>query len=47
MQFFLLQLRFLLYFLLGVFTLGIWWIWLLPKYYVAIALFFLELSKAE
>jgi uncharacterized membrane protein len=47
MQFFLLQLRFFLYFLLGVFTLGIWWIWLLPKYYVAIALFFLELSKAE
>ena len=47
MQFFLLQLRFFLYFLLGVFTLGVWWIWLLPKYYVAIALFFLELSKAE
>ena len=34
-----------LYFIAGVFTLFIWWVWLLPRYSVAYAGFYEELKK--
>jgi len=34
-----------LYFIAGVFTLFVWWIWLLPKYSIAFAGFYKELKK--
>jgi len=40
-----LTLRAILYFILGVFTLFIWWIWLVPRYSVAFAGFYEELKK--
>jgi uncharacterized membrane protein len=40
-----LGLEFGFYLLVGLFTLGIWWIWLIPKYYVAYAVFYEELKK--
>mgnify|MGYP001458713166 FL=1 len=45
MQLFMLTLRAMLYFILGVFTLFIWWIWLVPRYSVAFAGFYEELKK--
>ena len=44
-QFFMLNLEALLYFIAGVFTLLIWWIWLLPRYSIAYAGFYEELKK--
>ena len=44
-QFFMLNLEALLYFITGVFTLLIWWIWLLPRYSIAYAGFYEELKK--
>ena len=44
-QLFMLTLRAILYFILGVFTLFIWWIWLIPRYSVAFAGFYEELKK--
>ena len=44
-QLFALNLEFLFYIILGVFTFFIWWIWLLPRYSVAIAGFYEELKK--
>ena len=44
-QLFMLTLRAILYFILGVFTLFIWWIWLVPRYSVAFAGFYEELKK--
>ena len=44
-QLFMLTLRAMLYFLLGIFTLFIWWIWLIPRYSVAFAGFYEELKK--
>ena len=44
-QFFILNLEALLYFIAGVFTLFIWWIWLLPRYSIAYAGFYEELKK--
>ena len=44
-QLFMLQLEAALYFIAGVFTLFIWWAWLLPRYSVAIAGFYEELKK--
>lgn len=45
MQLFTLTLRAVLYFILGVFTLFIWWIWLVPRYSIAFAGFYEELKK--
>ena len=45
-QLFMLTLRAILYFFLGIFTLFIWWIWLFPRYNVAFAGFYEELKKA-
>jgi len=44
-QFFMLNLEALLYFIAGVFTLLIWWIWLLPRYSIAYAVFYEELKQ--
>jgi uncharacterized membrane protein len=44
-QFFMLNLEALLYFIAGVFTLLIWWIWLFPRYSIAYAGFYEELKK--
>jgi uncharacterized membrane protein len=44
-QFFMLNLEALLYFIIGVFTLFIWWVWLLPRYSVAYAGFYLALKN--
>ena len=44
-QLFMLNLEFFFYIILGVFTFFIWWIWLLPRYSVAIAGFYEELKK--
>ena len=44
-QLFMLTLRAILYFFLGIFTLFIWWIWLFPRYNVAFAGFYEELKK--
>ena len=37
LQLFMLNLEALLYFIAGIFTLLIWWVWLVPRYYVAYA----------
>ena len=39
-----LGLRYILFFILGVFTLGIWWLWLIPQAYVSFAIFYKELK---
>ncbi len=39
-----LGLRYILFFILGVFTLGIWWLWLTPQMYVSFAIFYKELQ---
>ena len=39
-QLFMLNLEALLYFIAGIFTLLIWWVWLVPRYYVAFAGFY-------
>ena len=39
-----LGLRYILFFILGVFTLGIWWLWLTPQMYVSFAIFYKELK---
>ena len=44
-QLFMLNLEALLYFIIGVFTLFIWWVWLLPRYSVAYAGFYLALKN--
>ena len=44
-QLFMLNLEALLYFIIGVFTLFIWWVWLLPRYSVAFAGFYLGLKN--
>tara|TARA_B100001093_G_C26485262_1_gene866634 strand:- start:50 stop:610 length:561 start_codon:yes stop_codon:yes gene_type:complete len=44
-QFLALGLEFSFYMLVGLFTLGVWWVWLIPKYYVAYAVFYEELKK--
>ena len=38
-------LRYSLFFILGVFTLGIWWLWLIPQAYVSFAIFYKELHS--
>ncbi|GIR98545.1 MAG: hypothetical protein CM15mP101_09150 [Flavobacteriaceae bacterium] len=38
-------LRYILFFILGVFTLGIWWLWLIPQAYVSFAIFYKELQS--
>ena len=40
-----LGLRYILFFILGVFTLGIWWLWLIPQAYVSFAIFYKELKS--
>ena len=40
-----LGLRYILFFILGVFTLGIWWLWLTPQMYVSFAIFYKELQS--
>ena len=37
-------LRYFLFFILGVFTLGIWWLWLIPQAYISFAIFYKELK---
>ena len=44
-QLFMLNLEAALYIFAGIFTLFIWWAWLIPRYSVAIAGFFEELKK--
>ena len=44
-QLFMLNLEAILYFIAGVFTLFIWWVWLLPRYSIAYAGFYEELKK--
>ncbi|MAC92058.1 MAG: hypothetical protein CMO99_05905 [Woeseiaceae bacterium] len=44
-QLFMLSLEALLYFIAGVFTLLIWWVWLLPRYSVAYAGFYEALKN--
>ena len=44
-QLFMLNLEALLYFIAGVFTLFIWWVWLFPRYSVAYAGFYEEVKK--
>ena len=46
LQLFMLNLEALLYFIAGIFTLLIWWVWLVPRYYVAFAGFY-EAIKNE
>ena len=46
LQLFMLNLEALLYFIAGIFTLLIWWVWLVPRYYVAYAAFY-EAIKNE
>ena len=45
-QLFILNLEALLYFIAGIFTLLIWWVWLVPRYYVAFAGFYEEVKKS-
>tara|TARA_B100000925_G_C21837469_1_gene399934 strand:- start:123 stop:734 length:612 start_codon:yes stop_codon:yes gene_type:complete len=40
-----LGLRYIFFFILGVFTLGIWWLWLIPQAYVSFAIFYKELQS--
>ena len=44
-QLFMLNLEAILFFIAGVFTLFIWWVWLLPRYSIAYAGFYEELKK--
>ena len=44
-QLFMLNLEALLFFIAGIFTLFIWWVWLLPRYSIAYAGFYEELKK--
>ena len=44
-QLFMLNLEAFLYFFAGIFTLFIWWAWLLPRYSIAYAGFYEELKK--
>ena len=44
-QLFMLNLEAILFFVTGVFTLFIWWVWLLPRYSIAYAGFYEELKK--
>ena len=44
-QLFMLNLEAFLYFFAGIFTLFIWWVWLLPRYSIAYAGFYEELKK--
>lgn len=46
-QFFKLSLRYVFYFLLGIFTLFIWWLWLIPQNYISFGLFYKNISKKE
>ena len=46
-QLFMLNLEALLYFIAGVFTLFIWWVWLFPRYSVAYAGFYEEVKKEQ
>ena len=46
-QLFILNLEALLYFIAGIFTLLIWWVWLVPRYYVAFAGFYEEVKKEQ
>jgi uncharacterized membrane protein len=46
-QFFILSLRYAFYFLLGIFTLFIWWLWLIPQNYITFGLFYKNISKKE
>ena len=46
-QYFKLSLRYGFYFLLGIFTLFIWWLWLIPQNYVSFGLFYKNISKNE
>ena len=39
-----LSLKYFLFFILGIFTLGIWWLWLIPQAYVSFAIFYKELQ---
>ena len=38
-------LRYFAFFILGIFTLGIWWLWLIPQMYVSFAIFYKELQS--
>ena len=44
-QLFMLNLEAILFFVAGVFTLFIWWVWLLPRYSIAYAGFYEEIKK--
>ena len=44
-QLFMLNLEAILFFIAGIFTLFIWWVWLLPRYSIAYAGFYEELKK--
>ena len=44
LQLFGLVMRYVGLFILGVFTLGIWWLWLIPQAYVSFAIFYKELK---
>ena len=44
-QFFKLSLRYAFYFLLGIFTFFIWWLWLIPQNYISFGLFYKNISK--
>ena len=44
-QLFMLNLEAVLFFIAGIFTLFIWWVWLLPRYSIAYAGFYEELKK--
>jgi hypothetical protein len=45
LQLFGLVMRYFGLFILGVFTLGIWWLWLIPQAYVSFAIFYKELHS--
>ena len=45
LQYFGLGMRYFGLFILGVFTLGIWWLWLIPQAYVSFAIFYKELQS--
>ena len=45
LQLFGLVMRYFGLFILGVFTLGIWWLWLIPQAYVSFAIFYKELKS--
>ena len=45
LQLFGLGMRYFGLFILGVFTLGIWWLWLIPQAYVSFAIFYKELHS--